>query len=102
MPESRKDYGNSMHTRWAQVKLAAGKQDAQRTTQAGGSEEPYVAPLRHHLRERLTLTRAEVEPVNMDVLLDFGAGVTGISEDICQKLQYKWSGEELESRTLVA
>lgn len=80
----------------AQVNIAAGNKDAARTSRPGSDEESHVAPLKYHLGGWLEMTGSGAEPADVEVLLDSGAEVMGISEDVYLWLQQLWPGEQLD------
>lgn len=85
-----------MYTSYAQVKITAGNKGPARTSRPVSDEEPHVASLKCHLRGRLELTGSRAEPADVEILLDAGAGVTGISEDVYLRLQQLWTGEKFD------
>lgn len=78
------------------MKVAAGDEGKTRTGQARGGEESHAMPLNYHPHKRMELMRADVEPAGVERLLDSGAGVTDIFEDVHLQLQQQWFGEEFK------
>lgn len=86
---------DGLYSSYAHVKVAADDKDA-RTSRPRSDEEPHMGALKYHLHERLEATGRGEEPADVEVLLDPGARVTGVSQDVCLRLQQLWTREQLD------